>query len=184
MNVYDPFCRGAKVKRIYFYTVDPDHTLTEYCKQSTNDIPWSDMPRVIDEIVAGIADGSIRPTKSQQHHRVWKTRSYFVYYDKKGQLEPNNAVTFRGDDSCFLDGADVPGALGIHAFYCINHMRKGGQDQGPRDRQHFEIDVNHMHHARAEEQSEKSRGAAQGGASNRPLFTHNDSGTNTGPPGG
>jgi hypothetical protein len=183
MSVYDSHNRNAKVKRIYFYTVDPDHILTEYLVEKTSDISWGEMPRMIDEIAAKIESKSISPTAdSVQGHRTWKKRSYFVYYDKTGRLEANNAVVFTGDNSCFLDGADVSGIHGIYAFYCINHMRKNGHDQGPKDEQHFQIDVNDMHKAGAEDQPDKRAGAAEGDAARRPLFTHNDSGTNTGPP--
>jgi hypothetical protein len=182
MSVYDSHDRNAKIKRIYFYTVDPHEKLTEYFLYSANPVAWDEMPRIIDEFAAEIASGSIPPTNSVQGRRTWKKRSYFVYYDKTGRLEANNAVVFAGEDPCFKDGADVSGVHGVYAFYCINHMWKGGKPQAPGDTQHFRIVVNHMHKAGAEEQPDKSAGAAEGDAARRPLLTHNDSGTNTGPP--
>lgn len=184
MNVYDAYNKVAKIKRVYFYRVEGDHALVEYFIRSNKDIAWDEMPGFIDEIASDIEDGAIPPSQSVQGQRTWKKRSYFVYYDRTANLEENNAAIFSGDDSCFLDGADVPGPDGIYAFYCINHMRKGGHDQKQGDTQRFRIKVNHFHQAGAEDKPEK-RGnpAGEGNAgAGRTLVTHDDSGTNTGPP--
>ncbi len=184
MNVYDPHDKAAKIKRVYFYTLERDHALVEYFIRSHKDIAWDEMPRFIDEIAAEIADGAIPASKSVQGRRKWKRRSYFVYYDRTAGLIKDDAVSFSGDGTCFLDGADVSRRDGIYAFYCINHMRKGGHDQKPGDAQRFLIKVNHTHRTAAEDEPEK-RGDAAGRVNvgaGRPIVTHDDSGTNTGPP--
>ncbi len=65
----------------------------------------------------------------------------------------------------------------------ISGVRKDGHDQKPGDAQRFLIKVNHTHHTAAEDEPEE-KGDAAGrvnvGAGN--TVTHDDSGTNTGPP--
>jgi hypothetical protein len=175
-DAYLPHNKRAHTKRIYFYVLEPHQhdiaghhgdTITEYLIKEDDFIDWDDIPRLIPDILDAIRGNDLKPTDSKQLHRKWKRRSYFVYYHPTEQLSKGDAVVFTGGEDnrqCFRDARDVPLDAGASAFYCINHMldKDGGAfPSGAGDA--FDIDIYHGH-----------------GAVRR--RSHNDSGTNTGPP--
>jgi hypothetical protein len=70
----------------------------------------------------------------------------------------------------------------IYAFYCINHMRKNGVDQKPGESQKFSVNVNHPDRSRLNDEQKEAGDASERVREADRRFTHDDSGTNTGPP--
>ena len=173
-KAYDPLDENVPIKRIYFYMIRSNDVLEEYFIRDRRPIPRNEMADFIREIAAEITDGSIPLSSHGRGSRVWKKRSYFVYYDPDAKLETRNAVTFTslesGDNPCFRDGAEIFDGSKVQAFYCINHMLRSS-GHGPGDPERFDVHVNHGVAAAAEPQEKAA-----------PIFTHDDSGTNTGPP--
>lgn len=184
MNAYADHNKTARIKRVYFYMLESNGVLVEYFIRSSKHIAWDEMPAFIDEIAAEIDEGSIPASQSIPGSRDWRKRSYIVYYDRDAHLSPNEAVEFSAvpiDDTCFRDGKDVFRGRQVYAFYCINHMRKAGSDQGPHDKQQFKVVVNHDHRSMSDAGGDEKEGAAGHPAPDKRLG-HEDSGTNTGPP--
>lgn len=185
--VYDPRDRNFRSKHIYFYYLrghgDGEVVRAYYIKAQTPLRP-EDMPAEVKRLAKWVRDNDPRPDGDRLGAIPWRHKSYFAaVLDDHETLDIGNAFTFGyqgkgGPNHSFFDGVDITDMEGdLSGFFCVNHMKgRHGNDLG-NESEEFHVEANHSHgHAHL------AGRAKAADALSAPLFSHTDSGTNTGPP--
>jgi hypothetical protein len=188
-SLYGDAPNGLKAHCIYFYYLKETPDLKEktraffleYDHALNRDALEKEIPKLIEKA----NNGAIRPVGWKLGDIRWRRKSWFVVVldDDHHKLKPGDAVSFEfksstgqspaGPNHNFRYGKDIPISRTITGFVCYNQMK--GSHGRPLDDESevFFVKVNHGGHG-------DGQGGGKGAIERR--FTHDDSGTNTGPP--
>ena len=182
-DVYDDYNKNLRPKVFYIYRIFSHTDIRAYRFQG-EPVAYSNVENKINELIEEIEQNPTMPYGNGFRSIIWKKHNYFVidYVDPRDTLTPRNAVIFEycpsganhalaacphpSGNHNFKDGKDISD----RRFVCINHMKKhGGGDLGEQP-ERYHVRVNHGREAGHSHQADKA------------FVSHEDSGTNTGPP--
>jgi hypothetical protein len=173
-DVYGTLDPNLGAQCIYFYyltesKIEKEKTQTFFIER---DYVITDLAHEIDTIMKDIfVDKTLKPCGWGLGDVRWRRKSYIVvlFDDLVHKLNENDAVTFTPYYS-FKGGTDIKTIQGyprVTGFYCENHMTDSNGGPVGAKGETFDVKVNHDGHHNS---------------SKLKFFTHNDSGTNMGPP--
>ena len=182
-NAYHSHNASLPARLIYFYYLkrpdDPKEETRVFVLDRGRHIPPHKIQEEIETILGEIHNGDHSPVGWKIGDVRWRHKSWLVFVldDNQHRLTAGNAVEFSfvdvdgsgrlSENHSFWDGDDTDpfqAYPNISGFYCLNHMiPKGGVGELSSDEQ-FEVKVHHPH------------ALASG------KRTHDDTGTNMGPP--
>jgi hypothetical protein len=183
--VYDPNSPhhpNPPSKYIYFYYLkEVSPKVRAYRIEKQNPVSDTEIEALVKDVATRIKNGTYpdQPDGFTLGRLTWKKKSYIaiVLEDNQQKLINGNAVTFELEledgsldgNHTFRDGHDIPlFDNNITGFYCFNYMRGvHGNDLGNREAERFWVEVHH------------NRSGMRAGAGPR---SHDDAGTNLGPP--
>ena len=185
--VYDSSDRNFRSKHIYFYYLrahGAGEAVRAYHIKAQTPLRHDEMKAEVKRLAKWVKDENPPAQGTRLGEIPWTHKSYFAaVLDDDEALEVGNAFTFGyraagGPNHSFFDGVDITDMEGdLSGFFCVNHMRgRHGNDLG-NESEVFHVEANHSHgHAHLASRAKAAETLAA------PLFSHTDSGTNTGPP--
>lgn len=178
-DVYYNKNKNLRIECIYFYYLTmrsdshPNH-VRAYFVDKKQYIPHDQMQDEIKDLVSQVRAKTLTPLARRLGGLDWCRKSYLavIMDDAEQRLTKENAVMFAnrsiGREHPFRDGRDIEPYDTITGFYCINHMTKPSGASDVYWSEDFDIEVCH-----------NPLGCMP---PNPLLLSHNDSGTNMGPP--